>query len=77
MEKDVRSIAPTWRKRMGHPISVELREVRERGGETWFRIAIPWPPPCDSEPTRVVAEGWVPARAADERLAVWFFSRGC
>ncbi len=78
VEKDVRWIVPAWRRRMGHPISVELRESRERGGETWLRIAIPWPPPCDGdEPTRVVAEGWVPARAADGRLAVWFFSRGC
>ena len=41
------------------------------------RIAFPWPPPCDGAPARVVAEGWVPARAADGRLAVWFFSRGC
>jgi len=54
-----------------------LRAVRI-GDQIWLKIAVLSHSFCESnEKPRVVGRGWIPAHTTDDRLTVWFFSRGC
>jgi len=71
---------PAWRAMMGDLLAVSLVETREVAGETWHKVEVIWPNPCeadaDEEPA-ALASGWVPAYAPSGAANVWYFSRGC
>lgn len=71
---------PAWRAMMGDLVAVSLVETKEVAGETWHKIDIVWPNPCDAdaeEQPAAVAIGWVPAYAPSGAANLWYFSRGC
>jgi hypothetical protein len=59
---------------------VRVIEVRHRGDETWFHVALMSHSICDVEregPPDVVQIGWLSAHSAAGEPTVWFSSRGC
>lgn len=64
------------------PVGAPVRviEVRQRGDQMWFHIAVMSHSICDVEqagPPDVVEVGWLPAHSAAGEPTVWFASRGC
>lgn len=59
------------------PVDVNVLDVVESDGATWFRVQILAPGRCETGRAAVEATGWVPALAADGTPNAWFYSRGC
>ncbi len=57
-----------------------VKEIRLVGGREWLRVDVLSHSPCDAniniDPVPI-ANGWLPAHAANGEPAVWFYSRGC
>lgn len=72
-----RALSAPWRRKMGGKIAVEVGAARRVEGELWFQVEIVWPPPCGADEPAILTAGWVPAYAASDAPAVWYWSRGC
>jgi len=62
---------------LGERADVQVADTAFRGDDLWFLVVLIRGNYCSGGGTEIIASGWVPAYAENDKLTVWHYSRGC
>ena len=66
-----------YRNGHGNELPVTIKKMKQIKDKWWIQIDVLDSAPCAGNEAKIIKSGWVPAYTEDNRLQLWFYSRGC